>query len=64
MRRLKDRVLHSVHWLVSCVSGTYKLKKNDLQRGGVRSVEDSATGFYEKVTPEIYARINDGGIRV
>ncbi|XP_018579796.1 long-chain fatty acid transport protein 4 [Anoplophora glabripennis] len=54
------------------LTGTYKLKKNDLQKEGFdpSKVSDnvyyleSSTGTYEKVTPEIYGKINDGSIRV
>ena len=51
--------------------GTYKLKKNDLQREGfdVTKISDDvyyldATGAYTLVTPDIYEKINNGIIRV
>ncbi|KAJ8970900.1 hypothetical protein NQ317_009052 [Molorchus minor] len=54
------------------LTGTYKLKKNDLQADGFDPSKvsdniyylDSGSGEYRKVTPEIYTKINDGSIRV
>ncbi|XP_063902573.1 long-chain fatty acid transport protein 4-like isoform X1 [Zophobas morio] len=53
------------------MTGTYKLKKNDLQREGfdVTKISDDvyyldATGAYTLVTPDIYEKINNGIIRV
>lgn len=54
------------------MTGTYKLKKNDLQKEGFdpNIITDNvhylnpSSGEYDKVTPEIFAKINDGTIRV
>ncbi|XP_050307083.1 long-chain fatty acid transport protein 4 isoform X2 [Anthonomus grandis grandis] len=53
------------------LTGTYKLKKNDLQKEGFNpsSTTDSiyyltSKGQYELVTPEIYEKINSGEIRI
>lgn len=55
-----------------CFPGTYKLKKNDLQQDSFDPTKTTDTifylnitsGEYEKVTPEIYTKINDGSIRL
>ncbi|XP_044268759.1 long-chain fatty acid transport protein 4 [Tribolium madens] len=53
------------------MTGTYKLKKNDLQKEGfdVNKINDdiyylNSKGTYSLVTPEIYQQINNGIIRV
>ncbi|XP_050517420.1 long-chain fatty acid transport protein 4-like [Diabrotica virgifera virgifera] len=54
------------------LTGTYKLKKNDLQDQGFNPSKfsdniyylDSTKGTYEKVTKDVYDKINDGTIRV
>ncbi|KAJ8921036.1 hypothetical protein NQ315_015832, partial [Exocentrus adspersus] len=54
------------------LTGTYKLKKNDLQSEGFDPSKisdniyylESSTGVYGKLTPEIYDKINDGSVRV
>ncbi|KAG5896525.1 hypothetical protein JTB14_020498 [Gonioctena quinquepunctata] len=54
------------------MTGTYKLKKNDLQEEGFdpSKISDSiyylngSTGVYDKLTPEIYNGINNGFVRV
>lgn len=52
--------------------GTYKLKKTDLQQDGFDPNKTSdniyylnpTSGEYDKVTPEIFSKINEGSIRV
>jgi solute carrier family 27 fatty acid transporter 1/4 len=53
------------------MTGTYKLKKNDLQKEGFNANEISDdiyyldnTGAYSLLTPDIYEKINSGTIRV
>ncbi|RZC32918.1 long-chain fatty acid transport protein 4, partial [Asbolus verrucosus] len=53
------------------MTGTYKLKKNDLQKEGfnVNAISDSiyyldSTGAYSLLTPDAYEKINNGSIRV
>nr|CAH7739236.1 unnamed protein product [Callosobruchus chinensis] len=53
------------------LTGTYKLKKNDLQSEGFdpRKISDhiyylSSSGSYEILSPEIYDKINEGVIRL
>ncbi|CAG9854851.1 unnamed protein product [Phyllotreta striolata] len=54
------------------LTGTYKLKKTDLQQDGFDPSKvsdniyylDSSRGSYEKVTKEIYTEINNGNLRV
>ncbi|XP_023020391.2 fatty acid transport protein 1 isoform X2 [Leptinotarsa decemlineata] len=54
------------------LTGTYKMKKNDLQNEGFdpSKISDniyylsSSTGIYEKLSPQIYNDINNGTVRV
>ncbi|XP_017773069.1 PREDICTED: long-chain fatty acid transport protein 4-like [Nicrophorus vespilloides] len=53
------------------MTGTYKLKKVDLQKEGFdpKAITDNIyyldnSGQYQHLTPEVYAKINDGSIRL